>query len=305
MLADLSGWLVSIEGTGTGRRLALILAIAAAALHAAFGALQKGRHDPWVSRAAIDASYLIFAIPLALFAVPWPEPVLWPIFAGVWIIHVIYKVLQAMAYSRGAYTVVYPVVRGTGPLATVIVAGFVFGERFSVVQWSGVATLTCGILGLAAFNLRHVHIDRATLVPALFFAAMTGVWVAAYTNYDAFGIRLAVDPLTFIVWFFVIDGLTFPALIGVWVWQGKITLPRFGPLALRGMAGGLIGPFSFGSIMLATRLDNVGEAAVLRETSVIFAAAIGWIFLRESVGMRRFALMILIAFGAVLVEAGG
>ena len=74
---------------------------------------------------AIDASYLIFAIPLALFAVPWPEPVLWPIFAGVWIIHVIYKVLQAMAYSRGAYTVVYPVVRGTGPLATVIVAGFV------------------------------------------------------------------------------------------------------------------------------------------------------------------------------------
>ena len=57
--------------------------------------------------------------------------------------------------------------------------------------------------------------------------------------------------------------------------------------------------------MLATRLDKVGEAAVLRETSVIFAAAIGWIFLRESVGMRRFALMILIAFGAVLVEAGG
>jgi hypothetical protein len=31
-------------------------------------------------------------------------------------LHAVYKVLQAMTYTRGAYTVVYPVVRGTGPL---------------------------------------------------------------------------------------------------------------------------------------------------------------------------------------------
>ena len=30
--------------------------------------------------------------------------------------------------------------------------------------------------------------------------------------------------------------------------------------------------------MLATRLDKVGEAAVLRETSIVFAAIIGWLF---------------------------
>ena len=29
----------------------------AAVLHAVFGALQKGRHDPWLTRGAIDASY--------------------------------------------------------------------------------------------------------------------------------------------------------------------------------------------------------------------------------------------------------
>jgi drug/metabolite transporter (DMT)-like permease len=136
-------------------------------------------------------------------------------------------------------------------------------------------------------------------------AFMTGLMVAAYTTYDAFGIRVAADPLTFIAWFFVIDGISFPVLMGWWVWRGNVTLPPLGPLALRGLAGGLMGPFSFGSIMLATRLDKVGEAAVLRETSVIFAAAIGWIFLRESIGTRRLALMVLIALGAVMVEAGG
>jgi len=62
---------------------------------------------------------------------------------------------------------------------------------------------------------------------------------------------------------------------------------------------------SFGAILLATRLDKVGEAAVLRETSTIFAALIGWLFLKETVGLRRLALMALIALGAVVVEFAG
>ena len=36
--------------------------------------------------------------------------------------------------------------------------------------------------------------------------------------------------------------------------------------------------------MLATYLDKVGEAAVLRETSTVFAALIGWFVLGERVG---------------------
>jgi len=63
--------------------------------------------------------------------------------------------------------------------------------------------------------------------------------------------------------------------------------------------------FSFGAVMMATRLDKVGEAAVLRETSTVFAAAIGWVVLGEKVGPRRLALMALIAGGAVIVEMGG
>ena len=57
--------------------------------------------------------------------------------------------------------------------------------------------------------------------------------------------------------------------------------------------------------MLATRLDKVGEAAVLRETSTVFAALIGWFILGEKVGPRRLFLMALVALGAVIVEMGG
>ena len=47
-------YLISLEGTKTGRRLALGLALLAAVLHAFFGVLQKGQRHPWVSRAGID-----------------------------------------------------------------------------------------------------------------------------------------------------------------------------------------------------------------------------------------------------------
>ncbi len=83
-------------------------------------------------------------------------------------------------------------------------------------------------------------------------------------------------------------------------------MPRpFAPLARLGFIGAVVAIFSFGGIMLATRLDKVGEAAVLRETSVVFAALIAFLFWGERVGPRRLSLMALIALGAVVVELGG
>lgn len=299
----MSAWLISIAGTPQGADLALALALMAAVLHALFGALQKGRHDPWLSRAAIDASYGIIAAPFALFVVPWPEPHMWPIFAGAFAIHAVYKVLQAMTYTRGAYTVVYPVVRGTGPLFTVIGAGLVFGEVYAPLQWGGVALLVAGILGLAAYNLRHLTENRDTLIPALGFAFATGALVAIYTTYDAWGIRATADPFTFLAWFFMIDGIFIPVV----TWRRWITVARADlvPLLKRGVLGAFVAYFSFGAIMMATRLDRVGEAAVLRETSTVFAALIGWLVLGEKVGTVRAGLMGLIALGAVVMEWGG
>ncbi|MCL6284397.1 EamA family transporter [Ruegeria sp. 2012CJ41-6] len=300
----MSDWLISLEGTEAGHQLALGLALMAAFLHAVFGALQKGRHDPWLSRGAIDASYMLMAAPFALFVVPWPEAHMWPIFATVWVIHMGYKLLQAQAYTKGAYTVVYPVVRGTGPLFTVIGAYLLFGEVFTPVQWLGVGVLLMGIFGLAIYNLRHLEANRETLPTALALAFATGLFVALYTTYDAYGIRATADPFTFLAWFFMIDGIGMPII--AWLrWRNMADPPTPGPLMLRGFAGGIAAFLSFGSIMLATRLDKVGEAAVLRETSTVFAALIGWLVLKETVGPRRIALMSLIALGAVIVEMGG
>jgi drug/metabolite transporter (DMT)-like permease len=296
----MSEWLISLEGTEAGKTLALWLALLAAVLHAFFGALQKGKTDPWTSRTVIDGSYSLIAVPF-LFLVPFPEPHIWPLFAIAWVIHVGYKMSQAASYSAGSYMVVYPVVRGISPVFTVIGAGILFNEVFAPLQWLGVALLVSGILGFSAYNLRHVTLDRARLPLAIGLACLTGGFVALYTTWDAYVIRATADPFTFIAWFFFLDGMAFP--LG-WLLL-KRRKPGFDPAIVKlGVIGAVTAYFSFGSIMLATRLDKVGEAAVLRETSVLFSALISWLVLKEGVGPRRLALMALIAAGAVIVEWG-
>lgn len=300
----MGAWVDAAAAGPDARVVALSLALLAAVMHAVFGALQKGRHDPWLTRGAIDICYAGMAVPVALLLVPWPVGGQWAILGGAVAIHLGYKLAQAKAYSRGAFTVVYPVVRGTGPLVTVLAAGVVFCEHYTGLQWAGVAMLSGGILALSGVNLQSVGIGRARLRAALAWAFVTGIFVAAYTTFDAWGIRATPDPFTFLAWFFLLDGLVFPWIAAA-RWLRMADAPALGPLFARGVTGGLVAYVSFGSIMLATRIDKVGQAAVLRETSVVFAALIGWAFLGERVGTLRASLVVVIALGAVVMEFGG
>jgi drug/metabolite transporter (DMT)-like permease len=164
--------------------------------------------------------------------------------------------------------------------------------------------LSGGILLLALRNLSEETIDLRALKVGIAWAVAGGVMVAIYTIWDAKGIRSSLNPFTFLAWFFFVTALDFPILATI-RYRRMLAPPKLGPLMWRGFAGALIAWVSFGGVMLATRLDKVGEAAVLRETSIVFAALIGWFILGEKVGPRRLFLMALVALGAVIVEMGG
>ncbi|SNX69111.1 EamA-like transporter family protein [Cereibacter ovatus] len=301
----MTAWLISLEGTEAGARLAILLALTSALAHACFGALQKGRHDPWLARGAMDAFMAVLAAPVALFLVPWPQDFEWLVMAGVIAIHLAYKIAMARAYSRAAYTVVYPVVRGVGPLATLAFAATFLAEEYAPLQWLGVALLSAAILALARLNFGTAPLpDRAVLRAGLIWAFLGGLLVAIYTTYDAWAIRLMPDPFTFLAWFFLLTSLDFPLMLGYRLVKARRMPEAAGALALRGLIGALIAFVSFGGVMLGTRLGKVAEVASLRETSTLFAAAIGWLVLGERSGPGKILLMGLIALGAILVQAG-
>lgn len=300
----MTDWLLSLVGTPEGAQLATILALVSAVSHATFGALQKGAHDPWLTRGAIDGATAALSLPFAIFWAGMPPPEMWLVLAGVVAVHFFYKLTMALAYERAAYTVVYPVVRGSGLLVTVLAAMVVFGESYGAVQWLGVGLLSGGILLLALRNLSEETLDLRALKLGILWALAGGALVAAYTTYDAWAIRLSGDPLRFLVWFFLFSSIDF-AVIGWWRYRRMPNPPAPWPLVVRGLAGGVIAYVSFGGVMLATLVGRVGESAVLRETSTVFAALIGWFILKERVGPRKLALMVMIAAGAVLVQLGG
>ena len=93
-------------------------------------------------------------------------------------------------------------------------------------------------------------------------------------------------------------------LIAYTRWQKAHRKPNLKGLVERGIIGGVISNFSFGSIMMATRLGDVAQVAVVRETSTIFAALIGILFLNETLGFQRVIMILLIAGGAILVGIG-
>jgi hypothetical protein len=72
-----SEFYIAIEGTPRAPLGATMLALPAAVSHAVFGALQKGSHDPWLARGAIDICYRVMALPAALFLVSWPPGAQW------------------------------------------------------------------------------------------------------------------------------------------------------------------------------------------------------------------------------------
>jgi len=297
-------WINAIAGTPTGAIWATVLALMSAMAHAVFGALQKGRHDPWLMRGSIDLSLVLISAPVALFLVPWPTTSTFLILLGAMAVHFAYKLTVALAYERAAYTVVYPVIRGTGPLVTVLGASILFKEHFNALQWLGVACLSGAMLLLALRNMAAERVDLRGLKIGLIWAFSGGMLVAIYTVWDAYGIRQSPDPFTFLAWFFFLTALDFP-ILAAFKYRRTGAPGGVASLLKRGFIGALIAWVSFGGVMMATRLGAVGEAAVLRETSTVFAALIGWFILGETVGPRRLILMGLIALGAVMVQLGG
>ena len=55
---------------------------------------------------------------------------------------------------------------------------------------------------------------------------------------------------------------------------------------------------AYGAVIAAFALGPAGPVTALRETSVVFAALIGWLFLGEALTLRRVGACTVVALGA-------
>jgi drug/metabolite transporter (DMT)-like permease len=257
--------------------------LGAALLHAAWNALVKGSQDKQLDTYAVAAGSGLLAL-VALPFLPLPAAAAWPWLAGSAAVHILYFLFLAGAYRWGELSYVYPVMRGGGPMIVALTGVFLFREVLQAGEWLGVALICAGILAFAS----GAHDRRATL-----FALANAVVIGAYTLIDAAGARASAAPVSYTFWFFVANGLVISAL---GTFQRGSALPAyFRRHWLRSLVGGACALGAYSIALWAMTRAPVALVAVLRETSVIFAAVIGAVAFKEKLTRRR-----LMATGAVL-----
>ena len=68
------------------------------------------------------------------------------------------------------------------------------------------------------------------------------------------------------------------------------------------VGGGVAAATAYGLVIYAMSLGAMAVVSSLRETSVIFAAIIGALFLREPFGVARIRAALLVALGIILMR---
>lgn len=265
-----------------------------ALLHAAWNALIRSGDDKPLDTGLIHGLGMLVALPVVA-ATGFPRAEAWPYLAASWVIHIGYYIALAGAYRHGELGLTYPVMRGLAPLLVAGSSSALLGEPLSLQGWAGIAAISLGVVGvgLSAGAAASGHPAKA-----LRYALANAAIIALYTIVDGRGVRASGDPLAYVATLFLADGAPYFALV---LWQRRAQAAQVRTyLAARWKPALLASLASFGSYAIAlwamTRAP-VASVAALRETSVLFAALIGALWLKEGFGALR-------AAGTALVVAG-
>jgi drug/metabolite transporter (DMT)-like permease len=265
---------------------ALGLALAAAVLHASWNVLLRGAEDVEARTAVVlGLSVLLFA-PAA--AATWSVGrAAAPFVVASAALEAAYFVLLVAAYRRRELSVVYPVARGSAPVLVLLGSAVVLGRSVSAGEAGGVCLVAAGVVLVR--GLRRG-------VEGVAVGLAIGCAIASYTLVDKDGIRHA-GAIPYLE--LVLAPLALLALPVVAVRRGLPALrAELGPTALLAAAG------SFGAYVLflaALRLAAAPSVAAVRETSVVIAAGLAAVVLRERVGPERLLGAAAVAGGVALV----
>lgn len=283
-------------------------------LHAGWNALIKAGGDKALDTALVHLMASLVAL-VALGLVGPPPAAALPWLAASVLIHLGYYITLAGAYRHGDLGLTYPIMRGSAPLLVALGSASVLGEVPGAWAWAGIAAVTAGVLmvGLAGLAGQAGHRDRAGRRDqgrAIAFALVNAAIVASYTLVDGSGVRETVargyPVASYVVLLFALEGLPYAAL----VWWQRSPAGRQAAVAyarrrwLLALAGGLASIGAYGIALWAMTRASVASVAALRETSVLFAAVFGTVFLGERFGLRRALGTLVIVVGVMALRLG-
>lgn len=279
----------------------IALCLLSAITVAATNLFVKRGGDVLSTRMVVSIAMALSVLPFAPF-VPMPTPQIWAALLLSVMVHWFYQFAMIRALHRGDLSLVFPVMRGLAPLLTAITATFVLQESPSPLGWLGLLVATAALIVFAMPEEKggkHPPVKQAALV----WAVITALGIAFYSVADANGTRLSAQTgslFTFLVWLFLLDWIGISTAL-LWIRRGKVWAD-VAPQIRDGAIGGVLGTISYGAALWAFTLAEAANVTAIRETSVVFGAIFGAVFLKEAFGPRRIVAASVLAFGLIVLE---
>ncbi len=280
--------------------LVAVAVLIAAVTHASWNAIAHGIKDQLLAFTLVGGGGAVCGLAMLPF-VPAPAAGAWPYLLASAALHIVYQVLLMRSFTLGDFGQMYPIARGTAPLAVTVLAALFAHEVAGGRQLAGVAVASAGLVGLALWGIRGA--GARPHWAAIGAAVATGLAIASYTVVDGLGVRAAHSPLGYIAWLMILEGLVIPA------WAVATRRGRFRaeirPFLARGLFGGLLSVFAYGLVLWAQTRAALAPVAALRESSILVGAGIGAVFMKERFGAPRVAAAGLMVVGIGLMLHAG
>jgi len=275
--------------------LSIVFAVLfSALLHATWNSLAHTISDRLVGFALIGVACAVGGGLMVAFA-GMPPAGAWPFIIASAALHVVYNLLLLASYELGEFSQMYPLARGTSPWVVALVSVVVLGRELPITELLGVLAVSAGLIALVFIGGLPGRKD----LPALIAAMLTGLAIASYTVVDGLGVMHA--PLfAYTGWLFLLQGPPIAVLAAIR--RGRLLPAAVRASAVSGLAGGAISIVAYTIVLWAQTSGALAPIAALRETSIVFGALIGALFLGERLGARRAIAAGVVLAGVVLIS---
>jgi drug/metabolite transporter (DMT)-like permease len=272
--------------------------LAGALLHAGWNALVKGGGDPFLTLSHMAIAGVACALAV-IGLVPVPRLEAWPWLMASAAIHTFYRLFLVQAYRAGDLGQVYPIARGAAPLITAVAAAYLVSDVVGPAGYVGIAAL-----GIGVFLLSLKGGSLGTFEPHVVgFALLSSLSTASYSLVDGIGARINGSGPSYAIWMFLINSLAMVAL--AFYWRGRSVVTTLVAGAWKQALGGTVmSQMSYFIVVWAMTKAPIALVAALRETSVLFAAIISVVVLKEALTRWRVLAATCVLVGVVFLRIG-
>ena len=269
-----------------------LLLLIAALSHALCHSILKYNKNPLGILGITSIFEIIIFTPLVL-TVPFPTPYIWILIITSALLHGFYRLLVIFSYNYGDLSFIYPIARGSSSLLLAIISLIYLTDKISL--WGFIAIMiVCMGLFLISYS------DRLKFNYSAFgLGVLTAIMITTYTLVDGIGVRHSSNPYSFLYWMLLLNGT--PALIASFFFKNNGLRIVNKNLVLTGVAFGILAPLAYGLAVWCMQFLPIAYVSSIREISIIFAALIGLILLKEKTASKRIIPSIFIVMGIYIL----